>query len=718
MPETAGTFSESWYRIADQHAALRPHLAVRRQFYRGERWYVIADPMNNQFFRVLPAAYDFLARLRLDRTVEEAWRECLALHPDDAPGQEDVIRLLGQLYTANLLHSDMPADSPSLFERYRQRREREVQSRLLSIMFARIPLLDPDAFLRRFLPIARAVLSPIGAGLWFLVVGAGIKVAIDHATALREASQNILAPDNLFLLYAGFIGLKTIHEFGHAFMCRRFGGEVHVMGVMFMIFTPMPYVDATSAWAFRSRWHRVLVGAAGMIPELFVAALMTFVWANTGAGTLHSLAYNIMFIASVSTVLFNANPLMRFDGYYILSDLLDIPNLYGRANQQLVYLVERYAFGCPKSESPAHSRREACWLALFGIAGHIYRVCVFGVILFFLAGRFLILGLIMAVVCGIAWVVVPAVRLVQYLAACPRLDRKRVRAVGVCAGIGAAALVLLGIIPFPDSFRAPGVLQAVGHTIVVNEAPGYLQAVLASPNREVKRGEALVRLRDPELAFELAEAQAELDGAEAMERRAIQNQSADLMPIRSRVEAIRQHLALLQERRAELTVRAKQDGQWIAPELDRLSRGWLARGTELGHVIDERAYYFSAVVPEDEASRLFAHQIRSAQVRLHGQAGRTLPVVGQEIIPAEHEMLPSEALGWNGGGEVAVKLDDPTGLRAAEPFFELRARVHPAAGVAILYGRSGQIRFTVAPEPLLRQWARKLEQLLQQHYGL
>jgi putative peptide zinc metalloprotease protein len=220
MAESAGTFSESWYRIAEQRAALRPHLNVRRQFYRGERWYVIHDPINNQFFRLRSAAYDFVSRLRMNRTIEQAWKDCFVANPDNAPGQEDVIRLLAQLYAANLLHSDLPADSARLFERYRQRREREIKSRLLNIMFARIPILDPDRFLKSALPLIKLVIGPVGALLWLLVVGAGIKEAIDNAPALREQSQGVLSPDNLFLLYLGFVLVKTVHEFGHAVMTR------------------------------------------------------------------------------------------------------------------------------------------------------------------------------------------------------------------------------------------------------------------------------------------------------------------------------------------------------------------------------------------------------------------------------------------------------------------------------------------------------------------
>jgi putative peptide zinc metalloprotease protein len=625
---------------------------------------------------------------------------------------------LSQLYQANLLHSDLPPDSAKLFERYRQRRQREVQSRLLNIMFARIPVLDPDEFLKRCLPAARLLYSYVGALIWLAVVGSGIKVALDHASALKDQSQGVLDPGNLFLLYVGLILTKTVHEFGHAFACRRFGGEVHTMGIMFMIFTPMPYVDATSSWSFRNRWHRIFVGAAGMIHELFLAALATFVWANTGEGALHSLAYNMMFISSVSTLIFNINPLMRFDGYYILSDLLDIPNLYTQANRQLAYLIERYAFGCKKAESAAHSVREAWWLAIFGVSGHVYRVFVFSAILVLMADRLLILGIIMAVVCLISWIIVPIVKLIRYLASSPRLARNRPRAITVCAAAAGMILILLEVIPFPASFRAPGVLEAVEYTIVANDAPGYIERILVPSGSRVTRGQTLVQMRDRDLEFEMAGVRAEYAQGEALELRAMQAGAADLQPIRSHLDAIKKHLRRLEQQNEALTVRARHEGRWVAPELRNLSGAWLARGTPLGQVINSDSFYFSAIVSQQDASRLFAREIRSAQVRLRGQAALVLPVVRQQIIPVEHEVLPSAALGWRGGGEVAVALSDSAGLRTKEPFFELRASIQPAAGVSVLHGRSGKIRFQLEPQPLLHQWIRKLRQLLQKRYGL
>ncbi len=723
MPEAGRTFSESWYRIAGQSISLRPQVKVRRQYFRGQRWYVLQDPFNNQFFRMRPEAWNFVARLRPGRTVGEVWEETLESDPEGAPGQEDVIRLLSQIYYANLLQYDLPGDSVQLFERYRKRRQKEIQSKLQSIMFARFPLLDPDEFLKRTLPVVGKLISPVGAAIWFVVVGLALKIVVDHFGELVDQSQGILAPQNLPLLYVALVLTKGLHEFGHAYMCRKFGGEVHTMGIMLLIFTPIPYMDATSSWALRSRWKRALIGAAGMIVEIFVAGVAAFVWAWTSPGTLHSLAYNMMFIASVSTVLFNGNPLLRFDGYYILSDLLDIPNLHTQSSQHLRYLVEKYAFGYEKAESPTQSRREATWLVVFGILSGIYRVVVFTGILLFVADRFLLAGIIMAVVCLVAWVIVPVGRFIHYLASNPRLERTRLRAVAVSLGTVVILLGFLRLVPFPAGFKAPGVLQAERYTEVVTEAAGRVVEVLTPGGAEVRAGQALLRLEDPALDFELRMARAKLAEAEATRRRAMKNATADLAPVEAYIRAVRKHLERLEQQKESLTVRARQAGRWIAPDLDEYTGAWVPRGTSIGRIVDASRFEFTAIVPQSEAARIFVEEggkrgVVDAEIRLRGQSGIPLPVVEQKVIQAEQEMLPSAALGWRAGGEVAVALDDQTGMRAAEPFFRVIATVDPASGAKLFHGLSGRIRFRCPPEPLLVQWSRKLRQLLQRRYGL
>lgn len=708
------TFSESWYRVANQKICLRPGVKVRRQTFRGERWIVLENPFSNEFFRLRPAAYEFVARLRPDRTVQEVWQQCLDRFPDEAPGQEAVIQLLSQLYFANLLQYDLAADSAQLFERFKKRQQRELGLNLLNIMFMRFPLLDPDRFLVRAMPVARKLISPFGALLWLIVVGAGMKVALDHFDLLREQGQGILATNNLFLLYVGLVIIKAIHEFGHAFFCRRFGGEVHVMGVMLMIFTPMPYVDATSSWSFRSRWQRTLVGAAGMICELFVAALAVFVWANTAPGILHSLAYNMMFVASVSTLIFNINPLLRFDGYYILSDLLEIPNLNQRATQELRHLAEHYLFGVKNSHSPATNSREAGWYTFYGITSGIYRVIVFSGVLFAVADKFLIIGLVMAAVCLISWVTVPVIQFVRYLGSAPQLDRVRTRAIAITAGGVAVLLILLGVVPFPAGFRAPGVVMASQRTQIANQTAGAVEALLVKPGVLVEAGQPLLQLRNRELDSDLAHTQAHLDEINARLLNAMQTNSADIAPLTKLHDSVAAQLKKLSTDKANLVVRAPHDGIWVAPGIEDYVGRQVNRGSDLGLLVNPAGFEFIASVRQEDVEGLFDREIHRAAVRLNGDAGTVIPVKAWRVIPGEQRTLPSAALGWKGGGDIPVAAEDNSGSRTVEPFFEVVGKLDSSA--LLFDGRSGKIRFALPAEPLLPRWTRSLWQLLQKRY--
>ncbi len=718
MQDAPLTFSESWYRVANQRICLHPAVQARRQNYRGQRWWVLENPFNNQYFRLRPAAYEFVARLRPDRTVEEVWQECLTLFPDEAPGQESVIQLLSQLYQANLLQYNLAEDSAQLFRRYERTRQRERKFRFLNIMFMRFPLLDPDAFLVKTLPVVGKAISWAGALIWLGVVGGALKIVLDNLPLLKVQSESVLAPSNLPLLYVGLVFVKTLHEFGHAYFCRHFGGEVHVMGVMLMIFTPVPYMDATSSWGFRSRWQRMLVGGAGMIVELFVAALATFVWARTGQGVVHSLAYNIIFVASVSTVIFNINPLLRYDGYYMLSDFLDIPNLHQRATEQLRYYSERFLFGIQKLIPPAHTTNEGIWLSIFGVLSSIYRVIVFGGILLVVADRFLLLGLLMAAVCLISWIAVPISRLFIYLSSSPRLARNRPRAVAVTLGLAGVALLFFQFVPFPHHFRAPGVVKSREWADVLTESAGRVEKIAAPPGTRVTRGQPLIEMSNPELDLELAAALAAQEEMDARLRHALKEQIANLQPLTLRMESIRLRVQRLQKDKAALTVRARQDGLWISPHSEEFAGRWIHRGTALGLLLDPSSFQFQATIRQEDGDRIFAGKLPGGEVRLKGQSQFPIRVGTMMVIPGEQRSLPSAALGWASGGDIPVAPDDPEGRRAVEPFFELRAELLPKTDAALLHGRAGQMRFDLPSEPLLPRAVKRLRQLLQKRYQL
>lgn len=718
MTTGSRTFSESWHRVADLQVGIRPAVSIRKQLFRGEPWYVLQDPFNNHYFRLRPQAREFIVRLRAGRTVDQVWQECLARNPDGAPGQDDVIQLLSQLYHANLLVCDLPADSSRLFERYRNRKQREIRSKLLSLMFFRIPLFDPEHLLRHCLPLVRFLTGRFALLVWLLTLAVAGKTVFEQFPAVVNEAKMLLAFDNLALLYLGLLMVKALHEFGHTLVCKRFGGEVHTMGIMLIIFAPMPYMDATSSWGFRSRRQRILVAASGMFFEFFAASCAALIWANSGPGAIHSLALNMMIVASVSTLLFNANPLLRYDGYYILSDLLDIPNLQSRSQAQLRHFIEYYLFGDKQSTSPADSFKEASWLTVFGILSGFYRILIYGGIILFVADRFLLAGLLMAAVCVFSWGVVPAVRFANYLSSSPKLAKTRTRAFAVSLATVSVILFVLGVIPIQNSFRAPGVLEATNYLQVATNTSGQLMEILVDNGSRVQPGTPLIQLVNPELDIEIA-----LIGSQRKEVLALLQKNTVLDADRARevlakrLKALDGKLRKTEKQRRELLVKAEQAGIWIAPNTHELKGAWLPRGAALGKIISPERFSFSAVVSQEEAANLFNGDISGQMaVRLSGQGNTDLTVSGYKVIPFQHERLPSAALGWQAGGDIPVSGKDKQGLLTVEPFFRIYADLEPSHQAVLSHGHSGQIRFSLQAEPLLNQLLRKARQFIQKRY--
>ncbi|UCD79016.1 MAG: peptidase M50, partial [Desulfobacterales bacterium] len=317
-------YSPSWYRVAGLKPRLRSHVEIHRHHYRGELWYVMQDHSSGRFQRFTPAAYQLIGLMDGQRSVQQIWEASRARLGEDAPTQEEVIRLLSQLHAVDALQGDVQPDPGELAKRSEKRRFGWWKQTLRSPLFMRFPVLDPERFLMRFRWLARPILSWPGLILWLaVVIPALVQVGVHWTELTENIADRVLAPQNLLILWLTFPFLKAFHEFGHAFAVKIRGGEVHEMGIMLLVFTPIPYVDASAASAFRKKRERILVGAAGMLIEFFFAALAVFVWVNAQPGPLRAVAFNVMLIAGVSSVLFNGNPLLRYDAYYILVDILE-----------------------------------------------------------------------------------------------------------------------------------------------------------------------------------------------------------------------------------------------------------------------------------------------------------------------------------------------------------------------------------------------------------
>lgn len=715
---TGSTFSETWHRVAQAQLGLLPSVAVHKQRFRGVDWYVLTDTYTQRFFRVSPAAYAFIARLDPSDTVDAVWQRFIEDFPDEAPGQEEVMQVLAQLHHSNLLYYRSQPDSLTIFNRYKEHKQRELRGKLLGFLYVRVPLWDPNDWLNRVRRLVYASTSRPVVITWFIVVALGLAMAVINSSALWDQSQGLLAPGNLFWLYVCLAGMKVLHEFGHAFVVKRFGGNVHTLGVMFLVFVPLPYMDATASWSFRRRRERMLVGAVGILVELFLAALGAIVWASTGEGLVNGLAFNVMVIGSVSSLLFNGNPLLRFDAYYVFSDLIDIPNLYQRASQQWLYFADRYLLGTERAEAPARDRREWWWLTGYGAASFIYRIIIVLAILLFVSDQWFAVGVLFAFTSFIMLIGMPAAKWFKHLRS-DAVHRNRGRALTVSVLALLLPLAALAWIPLPYSIKAPGVVEAVESSNIVAETAGNLRHLHVRSGREVQAGEMLLELANPPLEHEIEMVRQQVIEAELLRNRALGNNLSEVAPLGQRISMLRERLAELERRHDALQIRAPHDGVWVASSLHQREGSWLPRGEGLGRVIDPSDLRFSAVVSQEQADELFGALLTGGELRLRGQAD--LPVYSSSLmlLPYQRQTLPSVALGWMGGGSIAVDRESENGDRATESFYELRLGLEGLLEEqTTLHGMTGQLRIGLESRPALEQLSKRFWQLLQRRYQI
>jgi putative peptide zinc metalloprotease protein len=703
-------FSSSWYRVAGLRPQLRRHAFIHRHQYRGQIWYVLQDRASDRFHRFSPTAYFLIGLMDGQRTVEGIWEAAIERLGDDAPTQDEVIQLLGQLHLTDVLQCDLPPDTAELFRRQQRLRRRRWQTQVMSVLAWRIPLVDPDQILQRLRPMARAVFSRGGLGFWLVLVASGGILAATHWTDLtKDVVDRVLAPSNLLLLWLTFPIVKILHEWGHALAVTRFGQEVHDMGLMLLVVTPVPYVDASGASALESKWQRAVVGAAGMMVELGLASVALWMWTTVEPGIVRAVAYNVILIAGISTLIFNGNPLLRYDGYYILADLLELPNLKARATAYGGYLVNRYGFGLRSTEPPPTSPSERAWFVGYAVASSIYRVIVIFLIALFLAAKFFVLGVLFALF-GLATLVMwPMGKTLTMVVRGPRLREVRRRAVIVtvaCVVIGFAALCVL---PVPLRSHSEGVVWIPDEAFVRAETGGFIDRVVATPGGQVHRGDVLIEARDPELS-----AQADGLAAQLRELRARYDDQRRLDRVKAQIlqeEAayVEQRLARVQSRLRSLVIRANADGVFVLPRSDDLLGRWVKQGEVLAHIVDISVLRVRTVVSQGTIA-LVRHRVRGVAVRLADRLSDVRAAIVAREVPAASAILPSPALGTSGGGSIAIDPGDSLGTKALQTMFQVDLEVQGPPR-PIYLGEHVYVRFDHGWEPLAVQGYRHLRQL-------
>ena len=655
------TFHESWYRVADLRPTLRPLAQIVRQRFRGRIWYVLHDEIADTHHRITAGAYRFIALLDGRRTVDEAWRHASEQLGDDAPTQGEAIRALGQLAQANLLTGDVPPDASLLLERAAERRRKERAALAKSYLFIRIPIWDPDRWLSAWSGLSRAVWSRWMWMPWLGVMLLGALHLFPNSSRLIADATTILEAGNLLPLYLAFMLAKLVHELAHASACkgllRRAGlrGGVHQIGIMLLVLFPMPYVDASAATSLPRRSHRMLVAGAGMIAELALAALAAIVWARTASGTfVHEFAYNLLFIGSISTLLFNLNPLLRFDGYYILSDALSLANLAQRSREMLFHLVRRKLWGLRTSTPPTNEPREAGLLLSYAIASFGYRTALLVGIIVFVSAQAFILGVLFALGAAVIWFVLPLYKFIAYLSTDAALAPRRARAVALTACTAALLLVLIGLIPFPRSTTLSAVAQPADWRPTRSAVPGFIHTAQLESG-PVQQGAPLAILHNTDLLASESAARSRLLQASIREEIAA-TESPALASIASRaVEAARAESALSTTRAERLSIVAEQTAHWW-PNPQALQPGrFVEQDTVLGSLFNPQTVVLRALADRNQAGRLAPALGRP--VRIRGLDSPVLVSSGalRAVAPAGVE----QQRGANAQFEIVVVPDQP-----------------------------------------------------------
>ena len=702
--------SAHWYRVSALRPALRAHLRLIRQAYRGEPWYVIHDPASGRNWRFSAAAERVIRLMDGRRSVEEIWTLC-AQSGGDPPSQNEVVRLLAELHQAEALSVGADPDLRELLSRQRDHQQRDLRRRFGNPLILRLRLLDPDAFLTRTLPFVRPLFSAWGAAAWLAAVACGLLLSAMHWRELgASVADLVFSPQTLLMALLVYAPIKAVHELAHAYAVKVRGGEVHELGVNWLLLVPVPYVDASAAAAFPDKRARMLVSAAGILAEVFIASAAMIVWTIVEPGVVRATAYQAMLIAGVSTVLFNGNPLLRYDGYYLLADLLEIPNLASRAQAQVAYAVRRWVLGV-RGAPIAEMRSEALWLAVYGVGSFLYRQLVLVAVIAVIAAVSKLTALAVGAWYLIAQWLLPAARAVQRFANDPLVQLVRGRAF-VGSAAAALAIVAVAALPLPLTTSAEGVMWLPENGEVRVGTDGVLGEWLAAPGSVVRAGDPLVELEDRNVEADLAVAEAGVRAAEARYVAARAADAVDAGSMLAQLQRAEAEYAAALERSAARLVTSPADGRFIVAHPLDLAGRYLHQGDVVGYVVSPQRGTVLAVVGQDDIG-LLETRLRDVHVRLADDLGRTQRAELTRLTPAGDFSLPSGALGTTGGGTVAVAPDEADGRRTLARVFRVELTLDTPA--ERLGGRA-YVRFDHGSEALALRGLRRVRQLLLRHF--
>ena len=710
-------WSEHWHAVRFLRPQLRDGVELVHRRLRGHAWVLLIDPLTQRFHRMSPQVWHVLRLLDGRRTLDEVWAAACAI-PADTTGQaahavisqSELVQLMSSLHANDLLQTQLTPDAGEVFERYQRQSRARVKQTWLNPLNVRVPLLHPDAWFEHHAGMARRIVSWPLFVLWLTLVLPAIALAWQHWSGLTEnISDRVLAASNVALLWLVYPLVKTVHECAHGLAVKAFGGHVREIGLMFMVLTPVPYVDATSSYRFPSKWARALVAAAGIMAELALGAVALFVWLMAEPGLVTAIAFNVILIAGVSTVLINGNPLMRYDGYFIACDLLETPNLGQRASQYWTYLLDRYLLGARDAQPPLQVSGERALLVVYGAVSPTYRILITFGLIWFVASEYLFVGAVMAVLALWSTVAVPAWKAWRHVAQGASLARRREPAMrrSLVALLCVAGFV--GLVPLPFHSVHQAVVWVPDEAIVRAASSGRVTGSPVSAGGLVQADSLVLALESSTLTADVALAAAGLAQVKAQLRRAEVDAPAKAEALRGELTSRLAKLTDAEVRVAGLQVRPAVAGHWVPKASTELVGRYVKRGEVVGYVISGPSQVVRAAVPQEDMD-LIRSRLHAVQVRLVQAPEEPVEAEFSRQVPGGDYELVSSALGTSGGGDVAVDPARTSGSHTLKRVFDVEIHLSRSSPTAV-FGDRAHVRFDLGSAPLGWQWFLRLRQL-------
>ncbi len=709
--------SQHWYRVANLKPKLHSHIQIHRHDYRGLIWYIMEDQSTGRNHRFNPAAYQFIGLLDGKLSVQEISDLLDNELGEFSPSQDEIVQILGQLHSADLIQSDVLVNTEELFERQARLQQTKFSHRLLNPISQQLALWDPDDFLNKYAGIARFLFTRWMAMIWLILVGfSAIKALSSWQDISNHFAINALNPRNLLILFLLYAPLKILHELSHAFATKLNGGEVHEMGVNFLLFMPVPYVNVSSANHFRDKYDRMLVSSAGILVDTFGAALGLLLFLSSEAGLVQDIAFNIFLTGGISSLFFNGNPLLKYDGYYLLADALGIPNLYQRSSQYWHYFFQRYLFGLRHTVSPATARGETVWFILYSISSLLYRLSILWFICVYVTEKFFLLGIILALWLSAMQILLPGYHALRFILTSHSLGRKKKRALIGTSLIACVLLSIIGFIPFPSYTIAEGIVWLPDKAQIKAERDGFIENLQVRTNQFVKEGDEVVTMNDETLLSQAKIARAKVGEMQSQYRA---QREADLVKadiLKHDLGVAQAELENITEKTQAMVVKALKNGKVLIPDADDLPGQYIRHGELIGYILDGGSPVIRVAVPQDNIGQLREH-VKDIKIRMVNAPDEEYEATILRQAPEATYKLPSPALATIGGGRIPV---DPKNVKEAltlQRIFLVDLKFHPKNN-NIPIGARVFVRLNHGGETLFKQWYRRIRQTFLRQFNV